>query len=153
MRRAGRSRNLQSISGRDSRFVFFPQRPDRRQSPSSVVCNCYRGTDGPAVKRLRCEADKSPPSIAEGKFGRYTSVPQYALMAWCLSNGALGKMLPYLFTYVLVKAKIILVYPFRGQIICFVTEFMLICHQGDISFICNFTFMVLAGSLASHHES
>jgi hypothetical protein len=37
------------------------------------------------IKRLGREADHSPPSSAEVKNAwKYSSIPQYAFMAWCL---------------------------------------------------------------------
>jgi hypothetical protein len=54
--------NLGSIPARSKRFFSTPHRIGRLWGPSSLLCNGYQG-----IKRLRHEADQSPPSTEEVK--------------------------------------------------------------------------------------
>jgi hypothetical protein len=65
-----------------ARIFPSPRRPHRLCGPPNLVSNGYRGALSLAVKRLRCEADPSPPTSAEvKKMWIYTSTPPYAFMA------------------------------------------------------------------------
>jgi hypothetical protein len=54
------------------------------------------------IKRSGCEADHSPPSIAEVKNEwSYTSTPQYVFMAWCLVKHRDNFAITFIFTFYL----------------------------------------------------
>jgi hypothetical protein len=64
-----------------ARFFTSPCRPDRLWGPPSLLSNGEPGALSPGVKRLRCEADHSPPDCALVKKMRiYTSTPPYVFM-------------------------------------------------------------------------
>jgi hypothetical protein len=53
--------------------------------PTDPPILCVPAALSLAVKRLGHEADHSPPSSAEIKNSRrYTSIPPYVFMAWCI---------------------------------------------------------------------
>jgi hypothetical protein len=73
-----------SIPGSGWEFHSSPPSPGRIWSPPSLLCNGYQRFFPYKVKRPGREADHSPPSSAEVKNAwYYTSIPPYALMAWC----------------------------------------------------------------------
>jgi hypothetical protein len=68
-----------------SRIFSHPRRPTRLCGPPNLLSDGYRELFPRAVKRPGCEADHSPPASAEDKkIWIYTSIPPYALMAYCL---------------------------------------------------------------------
>jgi len=72
--------------GNDGNFFSPPSRPVRLWGPLSLLSNRYRGLCPPGVKRLRREADHSPPSGAEVKNAwNYTSAPPVRLHSVVLS--------------------------------------------------------------------
>jgi hypothetical protein len=84
-----------SSPGRGWEFFSSPPCPERLWGPPSLLSNGYQGL----LKRLRREADYSPPSSAEVKNAwSYTSLPQYAFMTWCFVKEEEQRQL-YLYFY------------------------------------------------------
>jgi hypothetical protein len=71
-----------SIPVRGKRYFSTPQRPDRALGPTQPLIQRVPGALSPGVKRLRREADHSPPSSAEVKNGG--AIPPLPYMSlWC----------------------------------------------------------------------
>jgi hypothetical protein len=77
-------------------FFSSPPRPDRLWGPAShPPIQWVPGTRSLRIKRPGREADHSPASSAEVKNPwSYTSIPQYAFMAWFSVNKNTGTTLP-----------------------------------------------------------
>jgi len=54
-----------SNPGRGKRFFSYLKHPDQLSGPLSILFNGYRGSDALGVKRPSCDADRSPPCIAD----------------------------------------------------------------------------------------
>ena len=91
-----KSRGIDSVPDRDTRFLSLPNRPDRLWG-------------SPRVRRPERKADDSPPSISEVRNEwSCTSTPSYAYMARTVPVVTVGDMHGYCST----AGKLIFVSPF-----------------------------------------